>query len=405
MGMGEWMKMKNQILVMSLLLSACARAPISTVSLPSYLSADGKTEEVFENASSTPILSLIRGAKKSIEIEIYEMGNKQVLNELQLAMDRGVSLRIIQEGTPVGNSCHIFEPVQIEEDETCQNLKSFLGKVKAKGGTYVPFAHDQLCGENKKNCFEHGKMIIIDQARVLISTGNFNLSNLCFSDENPKNCNRDFSVVSSDPAVVQTLGKIFEQDLKQNASELPSLLSSDAARKLTVSPFSFPPIKAFIQSARKTLQIENQYLNDPEMNQAILDAAAKGVKVQILVASACSFGKPKAGDVNRWNQVYGTFDQTGIQSRIFDRQMKVRGASGYLHAKVMIADGERAWVGSVNGSGTAIRSNREFGVFISDFQEVQKLVSYFEQDFKDPNGESWQESLLCEKDPRPASKE
>ena len=59
-----------------------------------------------------------------------------------------------------------------------------------------------------------------------------------------------------------------------------------------------------------------------------------------------------------------------------------------------------AWVGSVNGSTTSLTNNREYGIFIDDLVEVQKLNSFMETDFVNANSESWQESLVCKKDPQ-----
>jgi phosphatidylserine/phosphatidylglycerophosphate/cardiolipin synthase-like enzyme len=79
--------------------------------------------------------------------------------------------------------------------------------------------------------------------------------------------------------------------------------------------------------------------------------------------------------------------------------MKVKNKSGYLHAKAIVVDRARAWVGSVNGSTTSIENNREFGIMLNAASEVSKLEAYINADFSHPDSETWQESLLCKKDP------
>ena len=54
---------------------------------------------------------------------------------------------------------------------------------------------------------------LIDQQIAMISTGNFDQTNLCIASENPTRCNRDFSMVVNDAEVVNTLERIFEADV------------------------------------------------------------------------------------------------------------------------------------------------------------------------------------------------
>ncbi|MGZ6338370.1 MAG: phospholipase D-like domain-containing protein, partial [Bdellovibrionota bacterium] len=114
--------------------------------------------------------------------------------------------------------------------------------------------------------------------------------------------------------------------------------------------------------------------------------------------SACSFGTPKGSAVKKWNDTYSSFDEAGIKTNIFDANIKVGGRKGYLHAKTIIVDGIHAWVGSVNGSTTALTNNREFGIFFDDASLVASLNQYVSSDFSSPLGESWQDSVVCKYD-------
>ncbi len=75
--------------------------------------------------------------------------------------------------------------------------------------------------------------------------------------------------------------------------------------------------------------------------------------------------------------------------------MKVGGFDGYLHAKAIVVDGTKAWMGSVNGSTTALTKNREFGIYFDDSTDVSSLDSIFSSDFANTGAESWQDSLTC----------
>jgi phosphatidylserine/phosphatidylglycerophosphate/cardiolipin synthase-like enzyme len=363
------------------------------------------TERFYENSSASPILPVLAQAQHTIDIEIYEMNDPLVLQAIQTAVLRKVLVRVIQDPDTVSNPCKVLSPIAKWDSAACQLQKKMVVFVRAHGGQYVPFNKMALCGQPGGHCWEHGKMLVIDRVRALISTGNFNTTNLCNKRENPVNCDRDYTVLTDDPAVVATLEAIFENDLRGVAYDLLTVMHSHGSpAKLTVSPFSFQPMTAFILSAKKTVQIQNQYLKDPELNAVIMEVAKRGVQVYINVSSFCSFGQTVGPDAVKVQATYSAFDQIpNIHTRIFTRKMLVGGVSGYLHAKTILVDSESAWVGSVNGSDTALNSNREFGIFLNEPSEVQKLARYMYADFVDPAGETWQESMSCANDPAPAT--
>jgi len=366
------------------------------------INAQAQLETFYENSSASPLVNFLLSAHRNIDIEIYEMDDPFVHSTIVAALKRGVKVRVVQEDRPVGASCKLFETADKGDSKSCQSEKALVASVRQAGGQYVPFNHAALCGKAGSHCFEHGKIVIVDDAKALISTGNFNSTSICNKSEHPNNCNRDYSVVSQDSSVVSTLKVFFEKDLAGQAYDVGSVLASSPTNKLTVSPLSLQPLVELINSAKSTLQIQNQYLNDPDMNQAIINAAGRGVNVEVTVSSACSFGTPTASENKKWQGIFGAFDAAGVKSHIFTRKMQVGGVSGYLHAKTILVDGNLAWVGSVNGSTTSLSDNREYGIFLVDASEVQKLQSFMNQDFADPNGEDWQDSLACANDPRPA---
>lgn len=364
---------------------------------------------IYSNGEYTPLFDLIRAAKESIDIEIYEMADADVLSELSSAIrERGVRVRIVKDPTPVNSTCDVFAPADEggkPDNPKCAAQKKLLAEVRAsEGGVYVPFVKAELCGQfkgqDKGKCFEHGKMVIVDGTVALISTGNFNSSNLCNQNQKPSTCNRDFSYVTRDKDVIAGLKNVFESDLTQKRYDLKELLTSnpDLAAKMTVSPYSLEPLVQFVNSAQASLKIQNQYLKETGWNNAIIDAAKRGVKVEMMLTSACSFGPPSETEKRKLSELYKKFENAGVQLRFFTKKIKIKNANGYLHSKVMIADGAKAWVGSVNGSTSAVSRNREFGIFFNQPKRVQELENVLDRDFREENSETWQETLACAKD-------
>jgi phosphatidylserine/phosphatidylglycerophosphate/cardiolipin synthase-like enzyme len=353
----------------------------------------------YNNAENQPINTILDGATKSLDIEIYQMTDPDVVTSIRKAIDRKVRVRVVKEPTPVGDTCNVFADPTEGEDKVCTDQRSLKADILSHGGAYVPFNKEQLCATKSKPCFEHGKMIIADKKAVLISTGNFNSSNLCNLTENPEKCNREYSFVSRDPGVVTTLEEVFSKDLKGVAYDLQTLIRKQpVVTKITVSPFSLEPWLRFIKMAHKSIRVENQYLKEPTVNQALIDAAKNKIKVSITLASACAFGKPSPKETVRLQGIFTPMEQAGISIRMLTPEFKINGKPGYLHSKAIVIDDSMAWVGSVNGSYSALSNNREFGMFFSEPEWVTPLLKVMIADHDAEEMETWQESIECKKD-------
>ncbi|NDG85113.1 MAG: hypothetical protein EBX52_08785, partial [Proteobacteria bacterium] len=112
----------------------------------------------------------------------------------------------------------------------------------------------------------------------------------------------------------------------------------------------------------------------------------------------CAFGRPDQHAIDYWTQIYSAFDAAGIHTKIFNSSIPIGGLPGYLHAKAILIDSSRAWVGSVNGSTTSISTNREYGIFSNDPELVRNLGVTMYSDFAAKGAESWQDSLQCKMD-------
>lgn len=354
---------------------------------------------LYVNGKETVHYALIDAAKKTIDIEIYEMSDVDFLNALRRAIARKVRVRVVKDPTPVGNKCPLFGPqANRAVNDGCENERKFMDEVVKSGGSYKAFIKENLCGVEGQSCFQHGKLIIVDGRAALVSSGNFNSSNLCNLNENPSKCNRDYSFVTRNRKVIAALTRIFEKDDAGKRYSVLAEVPVATQKRLTVSPHSLDPLRAFIRSAKKSVAVQNQYLKDPELNEALLDAAKSGIDVKITLASACSFGRPSANEARKLTEIFTAFDTAGINTRMHTSQVRIQGRPGYMHAKAIVIDGKRAWMGSINGSTTSLMKNREYGLYFHDRRSVRQLVETMDADFKDPGTQTWEESIRCAKD-------
>lgn len=351
----------------------------------------------FNNPDHVIAYDLIKIAKKTIDIEIYEMKDPKFRDLLLGALKRGVKIRIIKDSNTVADSCDELSDTKELSKPDCMLEKAYVHEILGLGAQYVYFNKMKLCAEEgKRGCFQHGKMIIVDSRFLLLSTGNFNSSSFCNLDTKPSKCNRDYSYVTKNKKVIHFLESVFNKDITRERWDMKSGIAS-GNMGVTVSPFSQPRLVSLIKSAKKSVIIQNQYLEEPAINEAINEKAAEGIEVKVMVSDFCNYGRPTASKKKKTFDIYSSFDRSGVKTKIFTPQMKINGKAGYLHAKAIVIDGRLAWIGSVNGSLNSTSKNREFGIIFKTKKAVKKLLKVMNEDFNHPRSTTWEKSLSCEK--------
>ncbi len=351
----------------------------------------------FNNPDHVIAFDLIKLAKKTIDIEIYEMKDPKFRDLIIGALKRGVKIRIIKDSNTVADSCDELSDTKELSKPDCMREKAYVQEILSLGAQYVYFNKMKLCAEEgKRGCFQHGKMIIVDSRFLLLSTGNFNSSSFCNLETKPSKCNRDYSYVTKNKKVIKFLESVFNKDITRERWDMKSGIAS-GNMGVTVSPFSQPRLVSLIKSAKRSVIIQNQYLEEPAINEAINEKAAEGVEVKVMVSDFCNYGRPTASKKKKTFNIYTSFDSSGVKTKIFTPQMKINGKAGYLHAKAIVIDEKLAWIGSVNGSLNSTSKNREFGIIFKTKKAVRKLLKVMNEDFNHPQSISWERSLSCEK--------
>jgi phosphatidylserine/phosphatidylglycerophosphate/cardiolipin synthase-like enzyme len=120
---------------------------------------------------------------------------------------------------------------------------------------------------------------------------------------------------------------------------------------------------ALVRGARVSLDLYAEVLRDPQVLDALADAAERGVRVRIIVSPSADF----TAEVDE-------LTASGVDIRL--------SSSLYIHAKLIVADGERAFIGSQNLSATSLDQNREVGIIIDDPVNLSRLTRTFAIDFR-----------------------
>jgi cardiolipin synthase A/B len=284
------------------------------------------------------ITDAIRSAQKSIWLEIYILSDRNVIRMLEEASNRGLDVRVMLEPHPFGGGP--------SPSKTMDSLAAAGIKTQPTSSSF-PLTHE--------------KGMIIDNTTAYIMTSNFSRSALGGSSGSSGYRNREYGIIDTNPQDVQAIASIFIADWNHTTVQFND-------PNLVVSPInSRNDITTLISSARGTLLIEAEEMNDSDIEQAIANAAQRGVQVAVILPAAQS----ASGDSN--SQGIAAIKQGGVQVRE-DPQL-------YMHAKIIIVDGRTAFVGSENISTQSLDQNRELGIIISDSSVLNKLQTTFQSDW------------------------
>src|SRR5947209_7398578 len=295
------------------------------------------------DAGEHPITDAITSAKKSVWLEIYLLTDRNVMRALEEAANRGVDVRVMLEPHPVGGGG--------SPSRTMDQLKAAGAKVEDSDPSFA---------------LTHEKGMIIDATTAYIMTSNFSRAALGGSSGSSGSSNREYDIVDTNPQDVQAVNAIFQADWDRTTAQFND-------PNLVVSPVnSRNAFNALISSAHSTLLIEAEEMNDTAIEQALANAAQHGVHVQVILPSPSG----SSGDSN--SQGIAAIKQGGLQVREDPRL--------YMHAKIIVVDGQKAFVGSENISTQSLDQNRELGIIVSDAGVLHTLAQTFGQDWGDSQG-------------------
>jgi phosphatidylserine/phosphatidylglycerophosphate/cardiolipin synthase-like enzyme len=154
--------------------------------------------------------------------------------------------------------------------------------------------------------------------------------------------------MTTHPDAVGTAAAIFETDWTRGPEPDPA--------PLVVSPTNArAQLLNLIRSATVSLDVYAEVLADREVLAALADAATRGVTVRLIVSPS-----PDNADAR------AALAAAGVQVRL--------SKALYVHAKLIVADASRAFVGSQNFSATSLDQNRELGIIIDDPVALARLI-------------------------------
>ena len=276
-----------------------------------------------------PILDELDAAERSITLQVYLLSDDEIIAALIHAADRGVNVRVLLEEHPFGGAG--LNPGSFEE--------------LAAGGVAVRWS-------NPVFVFSHVKTFVVDGQVAIVM--NANMTTSAFTR------NREFGAITTRPADVVQAAAIFEADWNRSAEP--------GTGPLVVSPTdSRPRLLDLIDGADRSIDVYAEVVRDEEIVAALLAALERGVALRLIMSADSS------EDEDRGDDARAELRAAGAEVRFLN--------SPYIHAKIVLVDRVRAYLGSQNFTATSLDLNREIGLIFDEPAGIARIARTFETDF------------------------
>jgi cardiolipin synthase len=318
--------MRSRSLIgVTILLTVLPVGMLTSQVVPARARSSAYSVFVEPSAGVAPVTQLISSAKHSIRLELYELTDESVFSALEASHKRGVNVQVMLEKHPLGGAKY---------------ARSAFRQLK-KHKVHVRWANESAY------TYTHEKSIVIDGRTAGIFT--LNLTSSGTED------NREFGVVDHHRADARAIQRVFKADWNRKAT--PKL--DNAA--LVVSPVNArPKIAGLIDHAQKSLDLYEEEIDDSGIESDLTKAVKRHVRVRLLTSENSAGTR--------------ALKKGGVKVHFM--------SSPYVHAKVIVADHRRAFVGSENISTVSLNENREMGIVLQDSPSITVLSSQFSADWK-----------------------
>ncbi|HEY9721115.1 MAG TPA: phospholipase D-like domain-containing protein [Oscillatoriaceae cyanobacterium] len=158
-------------------------------------------------------------------------------------------------------------------------------------------------------------------------------------------------------------------------SYFQALGRSSGSLQMHVMPDSGPDfMHNAVTRARRSVQIECYMLTEKTLIQDVIAAKKRGVQVQVMLEQHPYMG-PNPSPTGPNQSTAKTLAQAGIQVRWTSRKFR------YTHAKILLVDGQTAFVSSANFTYSGLNKNREYIVTDTQSQDVAELERMYQADY------------------------
>ncbi|RDI73002.1 phosphatidylserine synthase [Halopelagius longus] len=327
----------------------------------------------------------LRSADERILLAGYTFSSTRVADALVAAHRRGVRVRVLVEGSPVGG-------VSTRQADALARL--------ARAGVAVRV----VSGSRARFDYHHAKYAVADET-ALVSTENWKPTGTGGRK------NRGWGVRVEGGRTAEELAAVFEHDFggadavswrryrrgrtfaesSPPEGDFPRRVAAESVaveevRVLTAPGNAGSAVVERFDGAERSIDVLAPRMDpDGRFFDALRRAANRGVRVRILLSNAWYDEEANAALVNRTET---------LRERGYDIEARIArpdGRFGKVHAKGAVVDGERTFVGSLNWNDRAATENREVVLELVGEDPASYYAAAFDADWRasEPGGGWW----------------
>ncbi len=289
---------------------------------------------ILPDDTKKPIVDAIDQAKSSIKIKMFVFSDPDLINAVIAAKKRGIDVQVMLN--PARRSG------EEENGETRKLLEAAGIEVKDSNPAFG---------------LTHEKSMVIDDEVAFIKSLNWATKNLTVT--------RDYAVITSHKHEVDEVVACFTADWDRK-----DFAPGEHANMIWCTGNGRDRIARFIDEAKHTLFVQNERYQDSVIIERLVRAAMRGVKVHVMARPPHSLKKEKLVEAVGGLRI---MDDVGIKIHTL-RHLK-------LHGKMLIADGSRAIVGSINLAPGSFDDRRELAIEVHDEDIVERLHQIAHEDW------------------------
>ncbi len=289
---------------------------------------------VLPDDTGQPILQAIQAAQRSIRVKMFVFSDPSLLQAVIEAQKRGVKVRVM------------LNPARRDgEDDNAETRKTLVA------------AGIEVNDTNPKFDLTHEKSMVIDDSLAFVKSLNWETRNLTET--------RDYAIVTTHGHEVGEVIDCFDADW--NRTDFPD---GENAHLIWCHGNGRQRIAQFIDEAKHTLYVQNERYQDQVIIEHLVRANRRGVKVHVMARPPHKLKAEKL------------VEAVGGMRIMNDVGIKVHKLKGLkLHGKLLLADDERAVVGSINLAPGSFDSRRELAIEVRDPHIIERLSKVVHADW------------------------
>lgn len=290
---------------------------------------------VLPDDSAQPILDAIHGATKSLRIKMFVFSDPTLLKAVIDARGRGVKVRVM------------LNPARRSGEQENEASRKALTE-----------ANVEVIDSNPAFDLTHEKSMVVDDRIAFVKSLNWETKN--FTET------RDYAVITDNKHEVSEIIDCFEADWSRKSFD-----PGEDAHLIWCEGNGRNKIAEFIDQAKHTLFLQNERYQDAIIIEHLVRAKVRGVKVHVMAKPPHTLKKEKLVEGVGGLRI---MDDVGIKVRKL-RHLK-------LHAKMLLADGVRAIIGSINLAPGSFDSRRELAIEVRDEDVIERLDKIARHDWE-----------------------